>query len=122
MKNRRHFCDEEQLSEIDGYLELGMEEEALSVVGGTLAKKPILGEDFNACVFALLQVRHPERWRKNVEAAYARLQRPVGDAIRVNMVNFYFVIGDSKSAFAFFPSGGRLRFFDFWVMMQVSLE
>jgi tetratricopeptide (TPR) repeat protein len=122
MKNRSHFCDEEQLNEIGGYLDLGMEEEALSLIGDTLAKKQISPDEFNNCVFALLQVHDPKPWTRAIEAAYDRLQKPLKDEIRANMVNYYFSVGDSEKAFEFFPTGGRIRFFDFWVMMQVCLE
>jgi tetratricopeptide (TPR) repeat protein len=122
MKNRSNFCDQEQLSEIDGYLELGMEEEAISLIRVTLGKKDISVEEFNACVFALLQIDRPEPWRNAVETAYARLKKPVNDRIRSVMLNYYFSIGESEKAFEFFPKAGWTKFFDLWVMMQVCLE
>jgi hypothetical protein len=60
MKTRTEPRIEQQLNEIDGYLELGMQEEALALVHATLGKEQISAEEFNACVFALLQSEHPE--------------------------------------------------------------
>lgn len=111
----------QQLDAIDGYLELGMEEEALRLIRITLNKKDISGEEFNTSVFALLQISDPKQWRKEVEIAYLRLTRPVNDTIRANMVNYYFTIGESGKAFEAFPKRPT-RFFDLWVMMQVCLE
>jgi hypothetical protein len=113
---------ENKVSEIDGYLELGMEEEALELIGVALANQNVSAEEFNTCVFALLQVQEPGKWRTAVEAGYKRLQEPVDDAVRANMLNYYFVIREPELAFQCFPGKGRTRFFDLWVMMQVCLD
>jgi len=122
MRTRSDTRAEQQLSEINGYLELGMEEEALRLIRGTLHKEQISLEEFNTCLFALLQAGDPKQWRKPIEIAYARLTRPVNDTIRANMVIYYFTIGQPQTAFEFFPKRRPTRFFDIWVMMQVCLE
>jgi tetratricopeptide (TPR) repeat protein len=121
MKTRTQPRVEQQLSEIDGYLELGMEEEALALIRATLSKKEISTEEFNTCVFALLQSDQPKPWRVAVETAYSRLRKPVWDNARSAMLNYYFSVGDSIKAFEFFPRRST-KFFDAWTMMQVCLE
>ncbi len=122
MTTKTNLRDEPQLNEIDGYLELGMQGEALGLIRSTLEKKDTSEAEFNICVFALLQMDGLEQRRKPVEAAYARLAKPVDDSVRANMLNFYFSLGEPEKAFQFFPIGRPTRFFDLWVMMQVCLE
>ena len=112
---------EQQLSEIDGYLELGMQDEALTQVHLTLNRDAITADEFKTCVFALLQTDRPQPWRKMVENAYRRLADPGEEAVSSAMLNYYFSIGESKLAFRFFPRRST-RFFDAWTMMQVCLE
>jgi len=121
MKTRTQPRVEQQLSEIDGYLELGMQQEALALVRATLSKEQISAEEFNACVFALLQSEHPEPWKPAVETAYGRLRKPVADEVRSAMLNYYFSIRKPAKAFGFFPRRAT-KFFDAWSMMQVCLE
>jgi tetratricopeptide (TPR) repeat protein len=121
MTTKTHPRVEQQLSEIDGYLELGMQEEALAQVRITLNRPLITPEEFGTCVFALLQMDRPEPWRKAVENAYGRLKGPINDKVRSAMLNYYFSIGKSKMAFEFFPRRWT-KFFDAWTMMQVCLE
>jgi hypothetical protein len=121
MKNRIHFCNQEHLSEIDGYMELGMEEEALDLIRGTLGKRQISGEEFYICVFALLQSEHPQSFKRVVEHAYGQLSEPTDDQVRSAMLNYYFSVGEAARAFEFFPRRPT-KFFDAWTMMQVCLE
>ena len=82
MKNRIHFCNQEHLSEIDGYMELGMQEEALSMIRATFDKHEISEEEFHSCVFALLQSERLETWKDRIPATQPTRQRPssFGDA------------------------------------------
>jgi hypothetical protein len=112
---------EQQLSEIDGYLELGMQKEALLLVRATLGKTDISAEVFNTCVFAVLQSERPESWEDTVESAYERLSKPVSDEVRSAMLNYCFSVRKPAKAFEFFP-GRATKFFDAWTMMQVCLE
>src|SRR5436190_1093848 len=121
MKNRIHFCDQEHLSEIDGYMELGMEEEALSLIRATFDKREISEEEFHTCVFAVLQSGRLETWKNLVQIAYRRLSKPVKDQVRSAMLNYYFSVGEAAKAFEFFPHRPT-KFFDAWTMMQVCLE
>lgn len=113
-------CIEQQLDEIDGYLDLGMQEEALRLIAVTLAKRPLSAEEFNTCVYALMQVHQPEQWKACVERAYRNLNRPNDDMVRSAMLNFYFSIRDPEKAFEIFPTHWT-KFFDAWTMMQVCL-
>src|SRR3954451_5992214 len=121
MQNRSHFCNQEHVSEIDGYMELAMEEEALSVIRATFDKHEISEEEFHTCVFALLQSQRLETWKNLVKTAYRRLSKPVNDQVRSAMLNYYFSIGEAAKAFEFFPHRPT-KFFDAWTMMQVCLE
>jgi len=121
MKNRIHFCNQEHLSEIDGYMQLGMEEEALDLIRGTLGKRQVSGEEFYICVFALLQSEHPQSFKRVVEHAYGQLSEPTDDQVRSAMLNYYFSVGEAARAFEFFPRRPT-KFFDAWTMMQVCLE
>ena len=121
MKNRIHFCNQEHLSEIDGYMELGMEEEALSMIRATFDKHEISEEEFHTCVFALLQSERLETWKNLVKTAYRRLSKPVNDQVRSAMLSYYFSVGEAARAFEFFPRRPT-KFFDAWTMMQVCLE
>jgi hypothetical protein len=121
MKNRIHFCNQEQLSEIDGYMQLGMEEEALDLIRGALGKRQISGEEFYICVFALLQSEHPQSFKRIVEHAYGQLSEPTDDQVHSAMLNYYFSVGEAARAFEFFPHRPT-KFFDAWTMMQVCLE
>jgi hypothetical protein len=121
MKNRIHFCNQEHVSEIDGYMELGMEEEALSIIRATFDKHEISEEEFHTCVFALLHSERLETWKNLVKTAYRRLSKPVNDQVRSAMLNYYFSVGEAVRAFEFFPQCPT-KFFDAWTMMQVCLE
>jgi hypothetical protein len=121
MKNRIHFCNQEHRSDIDGYMELGMEEEALRIIRATFDKHEISEEEFHTCVFALLQSQRLETWRNLVKTAYLRLSKPVNDQVRSAMLNYYFSVGEAARAFEFFPRRPT-KFFDAWTMMQVCLE
>jgi tetratricopeptide (TPR) repeat protein len=112
---------EPKLDEIDGYLELGMEEEALDLVGSSLTRSELSADQFHSCILALLQSREPEPWRSAVESAYRRLSKPATDQAQSAMLNYYFSIGDYARAFEFFPRQST-KFFDAWTMMQVCLE
>jgi hypothetical protein len=121
MKNRIHFCNQEHLSEIDGYTELGMQEEALSMIRATFDKHEISEEEFHTCVFALLQSERLETWKNLVKTAYRRLSKPVNDQVRSAMLNYHFSVGEAARALKFFPHCPT-KFFDAWTMMQVCLE
>jgi len=121
MKNRIHFCNQEHLSEIDGYMELGMEEEARRIIRATFDSPEISEEEFHTCVFALLQSERLETWKNLVKTAYQRLSKPVNDQVRSAMLNYYFSVGEAARAFEFFPRRPT-KFFDAWTMMQVCLE
>ena len=95
MKNRIHFCNQGHLSEIDGYMELGMEEEARRIIRATFDKHEISEEEFHACVFALLQSERLETWKNLVKTAYRRLSKPVNDQVRSAMLNYYFSVGQA---------------------------
>jgi hypothetical protein len=107
--------------EIDGYLELGMAGEALDRVGETLSRPQLTPDEFQGCVFALLQNDGIEEWQKQVELAYRRLTDRSDDRVRSAMLNFYFSINESNKAFLFFPRKST-KFFDAWTMMQVCLD
>jgi hypothetical protein len=124
----RHRTNEEHrleadatIDEIDGYLELGMAEHALARVRETLSKAEIAPDEFQGCVFALLQSDGLERWEKQVEIAYRRLTDRSDDRVRSAMLNFYFSLNESNKAFLFFPKRST-KFFDAWTMMQVCLD
>jgi hypothetical protein len=110
-----------EISEIDGYMELGMEAQALDVIGSTLSKCAISEEEFSNCVFGLLQSEQLENWIERVQEAYRRLECSNSDQVRSAMLNFYFSVGDSAKAFTFFPDRST-KFFDAWTMMQVCLD
>jgi hypothetical protein len=114
-------CAAQEIQEIDGYLELGMEQQALDMIGEKLVNRPISEAEFHGCVFGLLQTELADRWRPQVETAYRSLQQPVGDEVRSAMLNFYFSLNEPATAFQFFPRRST-RFFDAWTMMQVCLE
>ena len=121
MTTRTLLRDDLQIDEIDGYMELGMQDEALAQVHLTLNRGAITPAEFNSCVFALLQTDRPESWKRTVESAYGRIKQPGDDKVRSAMLYYYFTIGESKVAWKFFPRHWT-KFFDAWVMMQVSLE
>src|SRR6478672_10451055 len=121
MKNRIHFCNQEHVSEIDGYMELGMKGEALDLIRGALEKRQASGDEFHTCVFALLRSERLETWKNLVKTAYRRLSKPVNDQVRSAMLNYYFSVGEAARAFEFFPRRPT-KFFDAWTMMQVCLE
>ena len=122
MATRTDIRDQQHLNEIDGYLELGMQDEALASIRLTLNNPLITAEEFDTCVFALLQMKQPEPWRKAVERAYDRLKKPDDDEIRSDMLNYYFGICEFGKAVEFFPRRRSKRLFDAWVMMHVCLE
>ena len=109
------------VDEIDGYLELGMSVEALDKVRETLAGATITPEEFQTCIYALLQSDELQRWTKQIETAYRRVADPADDRVRSAMLNYYFSINQSKKAFLFFPRRST-KFFDAWTMMQVCLD
>src|SRR3954463_699072 len=77
MRTQIDRCEDQELNEIDGYLELGMEGEALKQIRVILAQAEISCDEFCTCVFALLQSERPEPRKEEVENAFRRLDKPV---------------------------------------------
>ena len=86
------------ISEIEGYLDLGMDEEASKLAKSILLKSSITAKEFSAAMDAVgfLVENNP-----HVEAAYWRLHHRERKLVSVDMLWFYYWQGDYENAARF---------------------
>ena len=90
--------------EIRGYIELGMQREALGLARRFLKRDPLEPEAFNAALDGLLvQGDRLKRWSRTVESAYARLTRKAKRDASSMMLAFYYSTGEFANAQALVP-------------------
>lgn len=118
MSKRIQACE----GEIDGYLELGLVDEALKLAREILSRAKIVAEDFNGAMSAVLQAPRVNQWRQIVEAGYNKLSRKDQRAMRSAMLGFYFSIHDLDGAARHFPSLKAANHGDLFFMMSTLLD
>lgn len=118
MSKRLHNSE----GEIDGYIDLGMVNEALKLAREILSRAKITSKDFNNALSAVLQANRVEPWRQIVEASYRRLSRKDQGAARSNMLGFYVSIDDSESAARHFPSLKTADHDELFLIMSTLLD
>jgi tetratricopeptide (TPR) repeat protein len=118
MSKRNHGSE----VEIDGYLELGLVNEALKLAREIISRAKITAIGFNSALSAILQAPRVKQWRQIVETSYNRLSRKDQGATRSNMLAFYLSIDDSDSAARHFPSLKTANHGDLFLMMSTLLD
>lgn len=92
-----------EISELDGFIDLGLKKEALALARSHLKRRP-KPDLFFACLNAILTLAdNAPRWRGLVEAAYADLSLRGRRKVRFLMLSFYYSMGDYEAAYAFIP-------------------
>ena len=109
-------------AEISGYVDLGLEREALRLVRKVLAQRRILPEEFAEAVRTIGTFSDFEKWKPQLEAAYNRQSRKFKREVRSLMVEMYGSMGEWESATQFLsvrkPSSAGEIFF----RMEALLE
>ena len=100
MRNR--FND--TLNELEGYLELGMTKETLTVARAILKQHPVIASSFCQAVTALLiKADKLKPWQLLIENTYDSLNRKEKKQAAIEMLHFYVSIKDWKKAANFVP-------------------
>ena len=88
-------------SELSGYLELGMLDEALALARAFLAKKAPVAPKFIEALDAVLVADKLRPWKQPVEKAYARLSLADRRLVRSQMLSLYWSLHDYETAAKF---------------------
>ena len=97
-------ADHHDLDELDGYVGLGMKEDALRLAKAYLTSRPVNPDQFTAALDAILvQADRLPPWRKQIESAYRSL--PMRGQLKVKLVllAFFVSLGDWQDAARFIP-------------------
>src|SRR5438046_3453616 len=90
--------------EMRGYIELGMQHEALQLARRFLKRDPLEPEAFNAALDGLLShCDRLKRWAPVVESAYARLSKRGQLQVRPATLAFWYSLKEFEKAAAFIP-------------------
>ena len=91
-------------AEMRGYIELGMQHEALQLARRFLKRDPLEPEAFNAALDGLLShCDRMKRWAPVVESAYARLSKRGQLQVRPATLAFWYSLKEFEKAAAFIP-------------------
>ena len=94
-----------RLDELEGFVELGMKREALSLARQLFRGDKLKVAEFNGALAAILiQQDRLKTWKPLVEAAYARLTERDKRTARSDMLGFYHSLKDWESAYRFLPA------------------
>lgn len=88
-------------SELDGFVDLGSRREIKKLVRQILRHPRLTAEGLWHVVRAIGTMDSPRHWRRNVEAAFARLSKREQRRAREVMLNYYSAIWDFESALPF---------------------
>jgi len=90
--------------EMRGYIELGMQHEALHLARRFLKRDPLEPEAFNAALDGLLShCDRLKRWAPMVESAYTRLSKRGQLLVRSAALGFWYSLNEFEKAAAFIP-------------------
>lgn len=93
------------ITRLDGYVEMGMEKEALKLACEILVAPRLTEAEFQSCVLAILSMSNSlKRYGDVVEAAYGRLSSAAQKRVRRTMLGFYFSQDDFAAAERFVPA------------------
>lgn len=96
------------LTELEGYTGLGMKREALRLIRRILRQPKVTAVQFEEAVGTLFTTENRlKRWRKHVEAGYARLSARGQRRARFWMLSFFHSAHDYTSASRFIPERFR---------------
>ncbi len=87
------------LSELDGYVELGMAKEAVALAGATLRRRHLTPEQFEEAVIALLiHANKPRRWKRCIDRAFEGMTARHKRRVSTTMLHFYTSFEDLTKA------------------------
>ena len=101
MKTNRSRCTvtDHEVSELQGYLGLGMRPQSLAAAKHLLRRRTLSAHAFQEAVDAILiQADNLKRWQPWVEVAYERLSQADRKQVRFTMLSFYVAREDWRSA------------------------
>ena len=120
MRNRFNYT----LNELDGYLELGMKKETLTVARAILKQRPVSGSELSQAVNAILiEADKLKSWQLLVENAYKSLKRTEKRDAAIMMLHFYVSLEDWKKAAIFVPKRTNNTtdlLFSMWTWLQLK--
>lgn len=91
-------------AELEGYMEMGMQHEALRLARDYLRADRVGFEKFWASLDAILILEdHPVKWRQDVEKAFDGLSKKDRRKARSQMLSFYYTLKEYSSAERFMP-------------------
>jgi hypothetical protein len=94
-----------KIGELHGYFELGMAKESLQIARALLSHRPVHPVVVKEAVCAILVHADSSRtWRRSVEKAYAQAGSRCKNAIRSEMLQFYYSVHDFELAGRFVSS------------------
>jgi tetratricopeptide (TPR) repeat protein len=92
------------VEELNGYVDLGMQQEVLALARHAFNLDPLAPDLFNAALQGILIHADPlQAWVPMVESAYAKLPERGRRAVRAAMLNFYWSLADWEGAARFLP-------------------
>ena len=95
---------DQSLNELEGYLELGMAQETLTVAKAILKQRPLTSHAFAQAIQALLiQADNLKPWTRLIERAYEALDRKARKHSASSVLYFYVSIRAWKKASGFVP-------------------
>ena len=114
-----------RLDEVNGFLDLGLFEDAMAAARELLERRCIHAEEFDACVNAILSCA-PDLapWRELIEGAYGRLTRNARPRCAHLMLWFHAAQEDHERAAPFIPGkfSGPFAFVNLLFAMSTYLE
>ena len=94
----------QELDELQGYLELGMERECLRLARKLLKRRTVTPQTFIEVLKAVLvQANDLRRWRPLVEAVHSRYSEKQKHLVRKALFHFYVALGEFGVAFLYMP-------------------
>jgi hypothetical protein len=118
----RFKVTDHEVSELQGYLGLGMTRQCLALARRLLNRASPTTHAFAETVDAILiQATNPRRWKRSVEAAYARLSEKDQSRVRFQMFSFHVANENWESAERFIPdhsSNATEVLFTMWTLIS----
>ena len=122
----RQLNFDHEVSELQGYLNLGMRPQTLAAAKRLLRRPELSAHAFGEAVDAILiQGDKLKRWQPWIEAAYDRLPTAVRQQVRFHMLSFYVAIEDWHAAERHVPQSSDNSIellFSMWTLLELRRD
>ena len=112
-----------ELNELQGFVEMGMQKEALDLARKLLKRPAVTPQIFTEALHAILvQADHPHRWRPLIEATHLKFSAKQKKLVRNSMFHFYVAINELGVAFLYMPLKPRAAddlLFCMWTLLHL---